>query len=255
MKSFLMHIWGRRPVTNHILKVENITAGYVKGLPILQDVSLNLIAGSVTVIIGPNGAGKSTLIKAIAGIVPVSSGVINLSGEDITNIKPHKLTEHSLAYVPQSDNVFKTLSIKMNLDLALKNSRENRAKRVEELFELFPILAEKRKEKAGSLSGGQRQILAVAMALSNRPKIILMDEPSAGLSPKASQEVLEFTKDLTNTGVSILLVEQNVNQALHLSDYCYILAEGKNQLNGTAAELREDPIVGQIYLGGRRPRS
>lgn len=239
-------------MTENILEIEQVTAGYVKGLPIIKEVCLKLVKGSVTVIIGPNGAGKSTLIKAVAGIVPVSSGTITLAGRDITGIAPHEMAIHSIAYVPQSDNVFKTLTIQKNLELVLRNSRESTGGRVEELFTLFPVLREKHKEKAGSLSGGQRQILAVAMALCNRPEIILMDEPSAGLSPKATQEVLEFARGITDQGVSILLVEQNVNQALRLSDYCYILAEGRNQLNGPAAELVEDPIVGQIYLGGKR---
>ncbi|NNK13831.1 MAG: ABC transporter ATP-binding protein [Desulfofustis sp.] len=247
-----MPIWELRPVTEDILEIERLTAGYVRGLPILKDVSLKLARESVTVIIGPNGAGKSTLIKAIAGIVRVASGTIMLRGKDISGILPHEMPKHSIAYVPQSDNVFRTLSIIKNLELVLKNSRESTSQRIEELFSQFPIIREKQKEKAGSLSGGQRQILAVAMALCNRPEIILMDEPSAGLSPKAAQGVLEFARALTREGVSILLVEQNVNQALRLSDYCYILAEGKNQLNGMASELLEDPIVGQIYLGGKR---
>ncbi|NNF46938.1 MAG: ABC transporter ATP-binding protein [Desulfofustis sp.] len=247
-----MPIWELRPVTEDILEIERLTAGYVRGLPILKDVSLKLARESVTVIIGPNGAGKSTLIKAIAGIVRVTSGTIMLRGKDISGILPHEMPKHSIAYVPQSDNVFRTLSIIKNLELVLKNSRESTSQRIEELFSQFPIIREKQKEKAGSLSGGQRQILAVAMALCNRPEIILMDEPSAGLSPKAAQGVLEFARALTREGVSILLVEQNVNQALRLSDYCYILAEGKNQLDGMASELLEDPIVGQIYLGGKR---
>ena len=239
-------------MTENILEIDRLTAGYVRDLPILKDVSLKLVRQSVTVIIGPNGAGKSTLIKAVAGIVPVTSGTVSLAGGDITGIQPHEMAKHSISYVPQSDNVFKTLSIIKNLELVLKNSKESTIQRVEELFSQFPILKEKQKEKAGSLSGGQRQILAVAMALCNRPKIILMDEPSAGLSPKAAQEVLEFARAITEKGVSILLVEQNVNQALRLSDFCYILAEGRNQLNGTASDLLEDPIVGQIYLGGKR---
>ncbi len=239
-------------MTEIILEIDRVTAGYVKGLNIIKEVCLNLVKGSVTVIIGPNGAGKSTLIKAVAGIVTVSSGTITLAGKDITGIAPHEMAKHAIAYVPQLDNVFKTLTIQKNLELVLRNSKENTGRRVEELFTLFPVLKEKHKEKAGSLSGGQKQILAVAMALCNRPEIILMDEPSAGLSPKAAQEVLEFARGITEQGVSILLVEQNVNQALRLSDYCYILAEGRNQLNGSAAELVEDPIVGQIYLGGKR---
>ena len=235
-----------------VLSVENLVAGYVKDLPILRDVNLTLQKGTITVIIGPNGAGKSTLIKAIAGIVPITSGTVKLGGEDITGMKPHQMARHKISYVPQSDNIFRTLTIRENLELVLKNSGDDKATRLAELFKQFPVLDEKQKEKAGSLSGGQRQILAVAMALSTRPDIILMDEPSAGLSPKATQEVLELAREITKGGVSILLVEQNVKQALRLADHCYILAEGQNQLDGDAKAMLDDPVVGQIYLGGKR---
>ena len=235
-----------------ILKCEKIVAGYVKGLPILHDVSLNLQKASITVIIGPNGAGKSTLVKAIAGIVPISSGCVWLGGKNIAGIRPDEMARYNIAYVPQTDNIFRTLTIRQNLDLALQNAGTSTVNRREELFAQFAMLADKRHENAGALSGGQRQMLAVAIALAAKPSIILMDEPSAGLSPKATQEVLDLARALTLEGVSILLVEQNVNQALRLADHCYILAEGRNQLDASAEELLHDPIVGQIYLGGKR---
>ncbi|MBT8455396.1 MAG: ABC transporter ATP-binding protein [Rhodobacteraceae bacterium] len=235
-----------------ILQAKGVTAGYVPDLPILKDVSITARAGQVTLIIGPNGAGKSTLIKAIAGLVQMSAGQIAFDGGDITGIRPDQLAQHGISYVPQTDNIFRSLTIRQNLDLALRGARGDAAATLARLFDQFPALAAKHRDKAGTLSGGQRQFLAIAMALASAPKLILMDEPSAGLSPKAAQEVLEHARALTEQGVSILLVEQNVNQALRLADHCYILAEGRNQVDGSAADLLGDSIVGEIYLGGRR---
>ena len=237
-----------------VLEVHNITAGYVPDLPILRGVSMRAEPGTVTVIIGPNGAGKSTLIKAIAGIVRVSDGMIRLNGTEITDIRPDQMARHAIAYVPQTDNIFRTLTVRQNLDLALRRAGSDAPARLAELLGQFPALADRQGEKAGALSGGQRQFLAVAMALSSRPRLILMDEPSAGLAPKAAQEVLERARELTETGVTILLVEQNVNQALRLADHCYILAEGRNQIDGKAAELLGNSVVADIYLGGKRLR-
>lgn len=234
------------------LQISGVVAGYIPDLPILNAVSLTAEEGKVTVIIGPNGAGKSTLIKAIAGLVPVSGGDVFLNGAAITHLRPDKMGAHGIAYVPQSDNIFRSLTIRQNLDLVLRKTGPEGPARRDALFAQFPILAQKQRDKAGSLSGGQRQFLAVAMALAIKPKVILMDEPSAGLSPKAAQEVLEHTRALTEGGVTILLVEQNVKQALRLADHCYILADGRNQIDGTAADLMNDPVVGQIYLGGKR---
>ena len=219
------------------LDVQGVTAGYVPDLPILHDVSIQVVRGTVTVIIGPNGAGKSTLVKAVAGLLPVSSGTILQGVDDITNIRPDQMAAHGIAYVPQSDNIFRNLTIGQNLDLALRREKVDKAARRAELLMQFPVLADKLTEKAGALSGGQRQFLAVAMALATRPQLILMDEPSAGLAPKAAEEVLEMARALTETGTTILLVEQNVNQALRLADQCYILAEGRNQIDGKATDL------------------
>jgi len=234
-----------------VLSVDRLVAGYVKDLPILNQVSLRLAERSITVIIGPNGAGKSTLIKAVAGLVPISDGAISLRGRDIGGIRPDQLSRFGISYVPQTDNIFRTLTVRQNLQLVLRRSKAG-AGRLDALFELFPPLAEKQRDRAESLSGGQRQMLAIAMALAIEPSVILMDEPSAGLSPKAANEVLAFARGLTERGVSILLVEQNVKQALRIADHCYILAEGRNQLDGPAETLLSDPVVGEIYLGSKR---
>lgn len=233
------------------LAITGLEAGYVRDLPILRGVNLTAETGKLTVIIGPNGAGKSTLIKAVAGLVPVSAGRVMLGDTDITGIRPDRMGGLGLAYVPQTDNIFRHLAIRENLALVLRKMPD-RAQRLEELYALFPILKGKQKDRAGSLSGGQRQMLAVAMALSTRPRVVLMDEPSAGLSPKIAAEVLDLARSLTTQGVTVLLVEQNVKAALRVADHCYILAEGRNQIDGPAAQIAADPVVGEIYLGGRR---
>jgi ABC-type branched-subunit amino acid transport system ATPase component len=234
-----------------VLSVRGLVAGYTRDLPILRNVDLSLEARSLTAIIGPNGAGKSTLIKAIAGLVPVSAGRVLLGERDITGIRPDEMGPLGLAYVPQNDNIFRSLTIRENLALVLR-AVADRGARLEELFAMFPPLAQKAGERASALSGGQRQMLAVAMALAGRPSVVLMDEPSAGLSPKIAVEVLELARGLTQDGVSVLLVEQNVKQALRFADYCYVLAEGRNQVDGPADAILSDPTVGEIYLGGRR---
>ena len=241
---------GTRRVTS-ALKIEALEAGYVRDLPILRQVDLAVERASLTVIIGPNGAGKSTLIKAVAGLVPVSGGRVLLDGQDITGIRPDQMGALGLSYVPQTDNIFRHLSIRENLALVLRRASDRQA-RLAELFALFPALAPKQADRAGSLSGGQRQMLAIAMALAPRPRVVLMDEPSAGLSPKIAAEVLDLVRSLTHGGVTVLLVEQNVRRALKVADHCYILAEGRNQMDGPAAAMLADPVVGEIYLGGRR---
>lgn len=234
-----------------VLDISDVTAGYIPDLPILREVSLTAERGKVTVIIGPNGAGKSTLIKAVFGLLPVTSGTIAVEGRDVTGMTPDRMTQTGIAYVPQTDNVFRTLTIQQNLDLALQRQKDP-SDQLARLYDRFPVLADKRRDKAGALSGGQRQFLAVAMALAASPSLILMDEPSAGLSPKASEEVLDHARSLTDQGVTILLVEQNVKQALKRADHCYVLAEGRNQIDGPAEQLLEDPALGRIYLGGER---
>lgn len=248
MRCCSMPILGRRCMSDLALSLRDVTAGYVADLPILHGVSLAAPKEQITLIIGPNGAGKSTLIKAIAGLLRVSSGTVELFGQAITGIRPDQLALHGVAYIPQTDNIFRSLTIEQNLDLARRRSRGG----LDALWDQFPALAAKRRDKAGTLSGGQRQLLAIAMALAGAPKVILMDEPSAGLSPKATEEVLQQARSLTETGVTVLLVEQNVKQAMAIADHCYILAEGRNQVDGPAETLRFDKILAEIYLGGRR---
>lgn len=233
------------------LRIEALEAGYVRDLPILFGIDMVAEHGKLTTIIGPNGAGKSTLIKAVAGLVPVSGGRVTLGEEEITGLRPDLMGAHGLAYVPQTDNIFRHLSIRENLALVLRRAKD-RQSRLGELYDVFPALKEKQSEPAGALSGGQRQMLAIAMALANRPTLMLLDEPSAGLSPKVATEVLDLVRELTDQGVTVLLVEQNVKQALRVADHCYILAEGKNQIDGPAAQIASDPVVGEIYLGGKR---
>ncbi|MFN3228032.1 MAG: ABC transporter ATP-binding protein [Hyphomicrobiales bacterium] len=233
------------------LRIEALEAGYVRDLPILFGIDMVAEHGKLTTIIGPNGAGKSTLIKAVAGLVPVSGGRVTLGEEEITGLRPDLMGAHDLAYVPQTDNIFRHLSIRENLALVLRRAKD-RQSRLDELYDVFPALKEKQSEQAAALSGGQRQMLAIAMALANRPTLMLLDEPSAGLSPKIATEVLDLVRDLTDQGVTVLLVEQNVKQALRVADHCYILAEGKNQIDGPAAQIASDPVVGEIYLGGKR---
>ncbi|SMX36827.1 ABC transporter ATP-binding protein [Maliponia aquimaris] len=232
-----------------LLRVEGLTAGYVPDLPILRGVSVAAEEAKITLVIGPNGAGKSTLIKAVAGLIPVSAGRVTLAGQEITGSRPDLMARHGMAYVPQTANIFRSLTIRQNLELA---ARRVPGSGIDPLLTRFPMLGEKLKARAGTLSGGQRQVLAVAMALAANPSLILMDEPSAGLSPIATQEVLGLARELTAEGVTILLVEQNVKAALKIADHCYILAEGRNQLDGPAADLLGDPRVAEIYLGGRR---
>jgi ABC-type branched-subunit amino acid transport system ATPase component len=174
-----------------------------------------------------------------------------LDGRDITGIRPDEMGRLGLSYVPQTDNIFRHLSIGENLALVLRRAPDRRA-RLEELFALFPPLAQKRADRAATLSGGQRQMLAIAMALAPRPRLMLMDEPSAGLSPRIATEVLALARSLSRQGVTVLLVEQNVRQALAVADHCYILAEGRNQVDGPAAAILADPALSDIYLGGRR---
>lgn len=238
-------------VYSHLL-VDNLVAGYVPGLPIVRDLSIHVGVGEIVTIIGPNGAGKSTLIKAIAGLVIVESGEIRLGGASLIGIRPDQLADYRVAYVPQTANIFQTLSVLQNLVLASQRYSGDRNARIEAMFDLFPDLRERRPIRAGGLSGGQRQMLAIAMALVAEPTLILMDEPTAGLSPKIAQEVLKLIRTIAARGVSILLVEQNAKAALRISDRAYVLAEGRKQHHGVAADLLNDPLVGEIYLGMRR---
>jgi ABC-type branched-subunit amino acid transport system ATPase component len=234
-----------------LLSVRDLEAGYRPDMPILHGVSLDVAAGEVVTIIGPNGAGKSTLVKAVAGLIHVSRGSVAMRGRDITRIAPHRLTAEGIACVPQTANIFAKLTIAQNLALAAHRLRAERDARIAASMDMFPLLRQRRGERASNLSGGQRQMLAVAMAMVTSPSLVMMDEPTAGLSPKIAAEVFAQIRDLAARGVSILLVEQNAKAALKISDRAYVFAEGRNRIDGPAAELLSDPKVGEIYLGVR----
>jgi branched-chain amino acid transport system ATP-binding protein len=229
--------------------VEALEAGYEPGLPIVRGASLSLRETEILAILGPNGAGKSTLVKAIAGLVPVSSGRVLLHGRPIAGRAAHRLVHEGLAFVPQTENVFVNLSVEDNLDLCAAILKVPRRRRVAELFGLFPDLARQRGLPAGRLSGGQRQMLAVARALVGAPKVLMLDEPSAGLSPKLVGLVFEKLKEIRASGVAIVLVEQNVKAALAVADRAAVLVEGRERLVGTAAEIGREGVLAGLYLG------
>jgi ABC-type branched-subunit amino acid transport system ATPase component len=234
------------------LLLRGLVAGYRRDLPVLRGIDLALEAGGMTAIVGPNGAGKSTLIKAVAGLVPVTGGTVTRDGIDITGLRPDRMAGHGMAYVPQTDNIFRGLMIRQNLDLALRRAGRDAPARLARLHDLFPMLADRAEARGGSLSGGQRQMLAVAMALATDPTLVMLDEPSAGLAPNVTAEVLAMARALTERGVTVLLVEQNVKQALALADRCIVLAEGRIEADGPAAELREGRLLADIFMGARR---
>ena len=232
-----------------ILECNGIAAGYVKGLNILQGVDLVVSEGEIVSIIGPNGAGKSTLLKAIMGLINVSAGRFYINGTDKTNLPTHKIVNQGIGYVPQVENVFPSLTIEENLEIGAWSLNKSRKSTVNKTLEDFPMLNERKKEKAGNLSGGQRQILALARSLVTSPKLLLLDEPSAGLSPVAINEVFTTIKEINDKGVSILLVEQNAKRALSFSNRGYVLDQGRNAYQGEGSDLLNDPKVVDLYLG------
>ena len=231
-----------------ILECNGIAAGYVKGLNILQGVDLVVNEGEIVSIIGPNGAGKSTLLKAIMSLIKVSAGRFYLNGTEKTGLSTHKIVMEGLGYVPQVANAFPSLTIEENLEIgswSIKNKRDA----LKKIYSDFPMLSDRKKDKAGNLSGGQRQILALARALITSPNLLLLDEPSAGLSPVAINDVFTSIKEINDSGVSILLVEQNAKRALGFSDRGYVLDQGRNAYQGSGEELLNDPRVIDLYLG------
>ena len=232
-----------------ILECNGIAAGYVKGLNILQGVDLVVSEGEIISIIGPNGAGKSTLLKAIMGLINISAGRFFINGSDRTNLSTHKIVNEGIGYVPQVENVFPSLTIEENIEIGAWSLTKHRKSSVAKVLQDFPLLSERKKEKAGNLSGGQRQILALARALVTSPNLLLLDEPSAGLSPVAINEVFQTVKEINDTGVSILLVEQNAKRALKFSNRGYVLDQGRNAYQGEGTELLNDPRVVDLYLG------
>ena len=232
-----------------ILECNAVAAGYVKGLNILQGVDLVVYENEIVSIIGPNGAGKSTLLKAIMGLINISGGRFFIEGQEKTNLATHKIVNLGVGYVPQVANVFPSLTIEENLEIGSWSLKTNKKTALERIYEDFEILKDRKRDKAGNLSGGQRQILALARALITSPQILLLDEPSAGLSPVAINEVFSKVKDINESGVAILLVEQNAKRALSFSDRGYVLDQGRNAYQGSGEELLNDPRVIDLYLG------
>ena len=236
-------------MTEPVLSLNNLFAGYGQ-TEILHDLSMYVNQNEIVAIIGPNGAGKSTAMKAVLGLLNIREGNVVLNGEDITDTPAQKVIEKGISYVPQTNNVFVNLSVQENLEMGAWTRREGIPERLAEMFDLFPDLAEKRNQAAGSLSGGQRQMVAMAKALMVDAKILLLDEPTAGLSPKYRGEIFGTIQKIKGTGVPILIVEQNAKQALGVSDRGYVLVDGANRHTGTGAGLAADPEIARMFLGG-----
>lgn len=235
------------------LTVQGLVAGYVPEVNILNGVDLLVGQGEIVTIVGPNGAGKSTLVKAIFGHLRPRAGRVFLRDRDITGERPHSITRHGVSYVPQLDNVFRALTVEENLEMGAIGRRGlNVGDRIGAMFDLFPILAARRRQKAGSMSGGERQMVAMARALIPEPDILLLDEPSAGLAPRFMDAIFAKIVDINRTGVSLLMVEQNARRALAMSDRGYVLDLGRNRFEGPGRELLNDPKVSELYLGGSR---
>jgi neutral amino acid transport system ATP-binding protein len=232
-----------------LLTTEDLVAGYVPEVDILNGVSLRVDEGEIATVIGPNGAGKSTLIKTIFGLLRPRKGQVRLRGEDLTGLEPHSITRRGMSYVPQLDNVFPSLTVEENLEMGSLDRSRTR-ERIDEMYGLFPRLGERRTQVAGTMSGGERQMLAMARALMPEPQVLLLDEPSAGLAPAFVEAIFEKVEEINRAGVTVVMVEQNARRALGMSDRGYVLDLGQNRFQGAGRDLLEDPKVAELYLGG-----
>ena len=232
-----------------MLRAEGVVAGYVAEVDILNGVSISVNEGEIVTVIGPNGAGKSTLIKTIFGLLRPREGRIVFRDEDIAGRKPHDITRLGLSYVPQLDNVFPSLTVEENLEMgALESS--NKREQMDRMYELFPRLGERKGQDAGTMSGGERQMVAMARALMPDPEVLLLDEPSAGLAPAFVEAIFEKVEEVNQAGVTIVMVEQNAQRALEMSNRGYVLDLGKDRFEGAGKDLLHDPKVAELYLGG-----
>jgi len=231
-----------------VLEAKRVVSGYGE-VEILHGVSLTLNENEIVAVIGPNGAGKSTLLKAVFGLVSVRGGSIHLMGRDITNLSPDRIVQSGMSYVPQTENVFPSLTINENLEMGGFVRRDGLRDRLERVYGLFPDIASRRGERASRLSGGQRQMLALARALMLDPQVLLLDEPSASLSPKMVDSIFEKIAEINRGGTAVLLVEQNAREALSFSNRAYVLAMGENRFEGEAKGMLDNEEVGRLYLG------
>ncbi|WP_026529545.1 ABC transporter ATP-binding protein [Haematomicrobium sanguinis] len=236
-------------MSDHVVEVKDLVAGYLPGVNILNGCSIHADKGELIGIIGPNGAGKSTLLKAMFGLVTVRSGSVTVRGEDLTGLRANKLVARGLGFVPQTNNVFPSLSIEENLQMGAFLRPKDFKERFDAVASIFPDLATRRAQRAGSLSGGERQMVAMGRALMMDPAVLLLDEPSAGLSPVRQDEVFLRVHEINRAGVSVIMVEQNARRCLQICDRAYVLDSGKDAYTGTGRELLEDPKVIQLYLG------
>jgi branched-chain amino acid transport system ATP-binding protein len=232
-----------------VVETKDLVAGYLPGVNILNGCNLVARDGELIGIIGPNGAGKSTLLKAIFGLVNVREGTVTLKGENITNLKANQLVERRVAFVPQTNNVFPSLTIEENLEMGVFQNPKSFDKRFEFVTSIFPDLAKRRSQRAGSLSGGERQMVAMGRALMVDPTVLLLDEPSAGLSPVRQDEAFLNVRSVNKAGVTVIMVEQNARRCLQICDRAYVLDQGKDAYTGTGRELLNDPKMIELYLG------
>jgi len=235
--------------TGPVLAAAGVVAGYLPGVDILRGVDLSVEPGQLVGVIGPNGAGKSTLIKALFGLIPVRAGSVTFDGHDVTGRPAHQLVAMGIGYVPQLSNVFRTLSVEENLRMGLFLRSEAWSERLAAVTTLFPLLAERSHQRANNLSGGERQMLAMGRALMMDPRVLLLDEPSAGLAPMMQASVFDTARRIADSGVAVVMVEQNARRCLQVCDRGYVLDQGRNAHQGTGGELLHDPKVIDLYLG------
>lgn len=229
---------------------ENMTGGYGKGPDILHECTISVDKSEIAVIVGPNGAGKSTAMKAVFGMLNMNGGTVKLGGEDITKLTPQARVAKGMGFVPQTSNVFTSMTVEENLEMGAFLRTDDIKHTMEQVYELFPILKDKRLQAAGELSGGQRQQVAVGRALMTRPQLLMLDEPTAGVSPIVMDELFDRIIEVARSGISILMVEQNARQALEIADKGYVLVQGRNRFSDTGAALLADPEVRKSFLGG-----